>query len=144
MRCAGALLVIAGLSLAADAPKPTDGEKIQGVWKIIAAVENGTDTPPQRTAKVRLRFTADKVVITEGDDKRENTYKIDSARKPSTIELIPSDGPNKGKKAPGIYQLSGDSLTLCLTLQEGKEPPGDFTAKADSGRVLLTLERIKE
>jgi uncharacterized protein (TIGR03067 family) len=141
----GALLAYAGLLLAADAPKgPTDHERIQGVWKIIAEVENGKDTPPRRNEKVRIHLTADKVVITEGDDKRQGTYKLDPSRKPSTIELVPEDGPNKGKKALGIYQLSGDTLTLCLTLQEGKDPPGDFTARAGSGRVLLTLQRDKD
>jgi uncharacterized protein (TIGR03067 family) len=139
-----ALLVGASLLLAADAPKPRDQEKIQGVWKILSEVENGTDAPPRRNVRVRFQFTADKFIITEGDDKRQGAYKLDPARRPSTIELVADDGPNKGKKALGIYQLSGDTLTLCLTLQEGKDPPGDFTARAGSGRVLLTLERDKD
>ncbi len=145
MRAHGVLLLTLGLLLAADAPKAdTDRDRLQGDWKIIAQVENGTDAPPKRQENVRLRFAADKLIIREGDQKREATFRLDPARKPSTIELVPDDGPNKGKKALGIYQLSGDTLTLCLTLQEGKDPPGDFTAKAGSGRVLLTLERIKE
>lgn len=145
MRPHGVLLLSLGWLLAADAPRSdTDRDRIQGDWKIIAQVQNGTDSPPKRHENVRLRFTADKLVIREGDQKREATFKLDPARKPSTIELVPENGPNKGKKAPGIYQFSGDTLTLCLTLQEGKEPPGDFTAKAGSGRVLFTLERLKE
>jgi uncharacterized protein (TIGR03067 family) len=146
MKPHGVLFLIAAFLLAADAPKAdtdTDGDKIQGTWKIAAEVENGKETPPARNEKVRIRFTADKMIVSEGDEKHEATYKLDPERIPSAIEVTPDDGPNKGKKALGIYQRSGDKLTICLALGEGKDRPGDFTAKADSGRVLFTLERLK-
>ncbi|HEY7309871.1 MAG TPA: TIGR03067 domain-containing protein [Gemmataceae bacterium] len=143
MRLRVTLLVAAGLLLAADAPKATDHDKIQGEWKITAEVQNGKETPAARNEKVRIRFTADKMIVSEGDEKHAGAYKLDPDKKPSTITVTPDDGPKKGKKGVGIYQLSGDTLTICLTLKEGKDPPSDFTAKADSGRVMLTLERIK-
>lgn len=143
MRPHGALIFAAGLLLAADAPKATDHERIQGEWKIVAVVQNGKETTPADSEKSRIRFTADKTIVSEGDEKHQGTYKLDPDRKPSTIAVTQDDGPNKGKKGSGIYQLSGDTLTLCLTLEKGKDPPSDFTAKAGSGRVLLTLERIK-
>ena len=143
MRLHGALVLTAGLLLAAETPKATDHAKIQGEWKITAEVQNGKEIPPGRNEKVRIRFTADKMIVTEGDEKHAGTYTLDSDRKPAMITVTPEDGPKKGKKGTGIYQLSGDTLTICLTLKEGKDPPGDFTAKANSGRVLLTLQRIK-
>jgi uncharacterized protein (TIGR03067 family) len=144
MKRHGVLFLTAALLLAPDTPEPrTDHDKIQGAWKITVEVENGKETPAARNEKVRIRFTADKMIVTEGDEKHEGAYKLDPLRKPSTIEVTPDDGPNKGKKALGIYQLSGDTLTICLALGEGKDRPSDFTAKADSGRVRLTLERIK-
>ncbi len=144
MKPQGVLFLTAAFLLAADAPKAnTDRDKIQGVWKIIAEVENGKETPPARNEKVRIRFTADKMIVTEGDEKHEASYKLDPERIPTVIEVTPDDGPNKGKKALGIYQLSGDTLTICLTLAKDKDRPSDFTAKTDSGRVLFTLERIK-
>jgi uncharacterized protein (TIGR03067 family) len=143
MKLHGVLFFAAALLLAADAPKTTDHDKIQGEWKITAEVQNGKETPPARNKKVRIHFTADKMIVSEGEEKHAGTYQLDPDRKPSTITVTPDDGPNKGKKAPGIYQLSADTLTICLTLEEGKDPPSDFTAKADSGRVLLTLERLK-
>jgi uncharacterized protein (TIGR03067 family) len=144
MKLRGVLFLTAGFLLAADAPEPrTDYDKIQGMWKITVAVENGKETPAARNEKVRIRFTADKMIVTEGDEEHKGAYKLDPSRRPSTIEVTPDDGPNKGKKAFGIYQLSGDTLTICLALGEGKDRPSDFTAKADSGRVRLTLERIK-
>src|SRR5262245_28796685 len=138
------LFLTVGLLLAADAPKPrTDHDKIQGVWKIAVEVENGKETPAARNEKVSIRFTADKMIVTEGDEEHQGAYKPHPSRKPSTIEVTPDDGPTKGKKALGIYQLSGDTLTICLALGDGKDRPSDFTAKADSGRVRFTLERIK-
>jgi uncharacterized protein (TIGR03067 family) len=144
MKPHGVLFLIAASLLAADAPKAdADRDTIQGTWKIVAEVENGKETPPARNEKVRIRFTADKMIVSEGDEKHEAAYKLDPERIPSAIDVTPDGGPNKGKKALGIYQLSGDTLTICLTLAKDKDRPSDFTAKADSGRVLFTLERIK-
>ena len=144
MKRYGVLFLTAGFLLAADAPAPrTDHDKIQGMWKITVEVENGKEAPAARNEKVRIHFTVDKMIVADGDEKHEGAYKLDPSRKPSTIEVTPDDGPNKGKKALGIYQLSGDTLTICLALGGGKDRPSDFTAKADSGRVRFTLERIK-
>jgi uncharacterized protein (TIGR03067 family) len=144
MKLRGMLILTTGLLLGADAPKTaTDHDKIQGEWKIVAETENGKESGPKRNEKVRVRFTADKIIFAEGDEKQEGVYKLDPSKKPATIEVVPSGGPNQGKKAHGLYQLDGDKLTICLTLEEDKEPPTDFTAKADSGRSLLRLERVK-
>jgi uncharacterized protein (TIGR03067 family) len=144
MRWHAALLLSAGVLLAADAPKAaTDQDRIQGKWKITAQVEEGKPSPPARYEKMCLRFTADKMIAVERDEKHEATYKLGPRRTPPAIEITPDDGPSKGEQARGIYQLDGDRLKICLTLEAGKEPPTDFSAPADSGRVLLTLERIK-
>jgi uncharacterized protein (TIGR03067 family) len=138
----GWFLVVA-LLLAADAPQAdSERDKLQGEWQLTARVEDGQESAGEE--KMRIRFTADQMLITEGDNKRTCIYKIDPDHKPPAIEIVPRDGPNKDKKIQGIYQLSDEVLTLCLTLQEDKEPPTDFTAAADSGRVLLKLQRRKK
>ena len=83
------------------------------------------------------------MIVIEGEEKHEGAYKLDPVKKPPRIEVTPDDGPNKGKKAGGIYRLDGNTLQICLTLEGGKKAPTDFTAGADSGRVRLTLERVK-
>ena len=147
MRLHGALFLTAALLLAADTPKSsTDHDKIQGVWKITSSRENGQEPQgerKERMEKVRVRFTADKVIFGEGEEKQEGTYKLDPAKQPPTIEVTTLSGPNKGKKTNGIYKLDGDTLKVCMSIEDGKEAPADFTAEADSGRALFTLERIK-
>jgi uncharacterized protein (TIGR03067 family) len=140
----GAVILAAGLLLAADDPRGgADREKIQGVWKVRALVDNGNEQPPADHEKLRIHFTARHVTFTLGDQKREGAYKLDPSRKPPRIEIELTDGPSKGRKDSGVYRLEGDTLTLCLTLKPGEEPPADFTSKAGSGRTLFTLERVK-
>ena len=52
MKWHGVLFLTAGLLLAADSPKAaTDHDKIQGVWKITAEIEEGKESPPARNEK---------------------------------------------------------------------------------------------
>ena len=144
MKPCAMLCLTLGLLMAADAPKAkTDRDKFQGDWKVVAVVENGKEAEKLRFEKMRIRFMADKMIVREGEEKHQSAFKLDPSKKPPTIELIPDDGPKKGRKLSGIYQLDGDSLKIGMTLEAEKAAPADFTAKADSGRALLALERIK-
>jgi uncharacterized protein (TIGR03067 family) len=136
------LVLLSTFPPAAD-PAPGDTEKIQGTWKIVAEVENGRDASADRNAKVRLVFSADRVVLKEADETREATYRLDAAKRPGLIEIVPADGPFKGRKLAGIYTLEGGSLRICLPTDPDHEAPADFTSRAGSGRILLTLEREK-
>src|SRR5262245_25089749 len=93
------LLLAAGLVLApAGGGAVTDAQKILGTWKINAEVEDGKEAPAERSQKVRLTFTADKILLREGPDTQEGAYKLDPSRNPRAIEIVPGAGLNKGKK----------------------------------------------
>jgi RNA polymerase sigma factor (sigma-70 family) len=71
-------------------------------------------------------------------------YKLDAAAQPKTIDLIPEEGPAKGKTLRGIYSLDTDELKICYvspnTVDPEKKPrPGAFAAKKDSGYVLVVF-----
>jgi uncharacterized protein (TIGR03067 family) len=61
--------------------------------------------------------------------------KIDPTKKPKEITLTPD---NSNKPLYGIYELKGDTLTLCI----GEKRPTQFKAK--EGVTLWTLKREKE
>jgi uncharacterized protein (TIGR03067 family) len=105
--------------------------RLQGVW---AFVGDGSGTPPRSEDGILIiQIMGDRIVASrffvEGDqlvkkDEEElGRFTLDPARKPKSIDLTMSSGPNKGKLARGLYQVDGDALALVLpTDPEGARP----------------------
>lgn len=121
-----------------DAAKK-DLEAMKGTWSIVSAERDGktvTDTT------VTLTFDGvSKATVKRGDKLIfDGTVVVDAAKTPKSIDITQeSEGEQKGKTIPGIYELSGDTLKVC----SGKERPTDFTAAAGSGRFLRVYQRAK-
>ena len=72
----------------------------------------------------------------------KGTYTIDAAKKPKEMDIKGTDGPNKGKSFPAIYELSGDTLRICYDLS-GKARPTEFKTTAGTKLFLATYKRKK-
>jgi uncharacterized protein (TIGR03067 family) len=74
-------------------------------------------------------------------------YKLDENKKPKTIDLTAGGRDGSGKKPddvlPGIYELDGDSLKICLGLP-GKDRPTEPSAKEGAKQTLYTYKREKK
>jgi uncharacterized protein (TIGR03067 family) len=111
--------------LAAQPPALTE---LRGSWKV-------TDVPV--SGPTRLVFEGDKIIICRGDTfKTERRFKVDPKTKPAQIDVLAGES-----KAPGIYELSGDTLRICLAKWAADRPTEFKTAK---GVVCLTLTRESE
>jgi uncharacterized protein (TIGR03067 family) len=139
------VLLALGLSVAAapkdDAAK-ADRDKLQGVWTVVSLEVGGKEVGADETKKFKLEFKGDKVIFTAGDDRHEGTFKLDPTAKPKAIDVMPLDGPDKGKTERGIYAFEGDTLKICGA-DADKERPKEFTTKEGSGRTLVVLKRAK-
>jgi uncharacterized protein (TIGR03067 family) len=61
------------------------------------------------------------------------------------MDMLITEGAEKGKTVHAIFKVDKDQLVICLKhLDAGKERPKEFVTKADSGLAMLTLERVKE
>ena len=169
-RCLAATVVLAlSFDVAfTDAPKADDAKDIQGMWRIVSF--KGTKAPsPEKEEEiirtVRVRITKDELIFVVGgkEESPKIPYRIRSDKKPKEFDWIEvtslEKGPNAGKAVekaqPGIYQLIGDDLKICVNFQryfkmdkdKGTDPgkpavrPGEFTA-ADNN-LLLILKRDK-
>jgi uncharacterized protein (TIGR03067 family) len=65
---------------------------------------------------------------------------IDARVIPSTVDLLIVRGPNRWRFIPGIFQVSGRRLRLCLDLS-GQQRPEAFVVPFGSRFLLLDYER---
>lgn len=86
--------------------------------------------------KVRVR-RGDMVIL------ESNVKKLDTSKKPKTIDTEQIVGEHKGKTIQGIYEIDGDKLRVCMATP-GKERPTEFSAKAGSGNSLAVYQREKK
>jgi uncharacterized protein (TIGR03067 family) len=122
--------------------KVKDEESILGTWQ----VENldfgpGTPVPPIDFKQMKFTFKAGgKLTMSMGDmPPKEGSYKLDPAAKVKAIDMTEANG----RAAPGIYELDGDTLKICIA--EGPDAVRPTELKPDGKRVaVVTLNRIKE
>ena len=131
-------LILAGGAARAvgdDAAAPADALKaLQGTW--IPVDDQGIDS--------KWTFDGQSLKATVNGAEYTCKVKIDPTAKPNaTIDLAIEDGPedSKGKMSQGLYKLTGDKLTLCVSLP-GKDRPKAFeTAEGESHLFELKKEK---
>lgn len=127
-----------------DGPKEggADQKAMQGTWLATSAEMAGKPFPDQVTKSIRLVLADGKYTVTVGDRPDEGTTKIDPTKKPKTLDITGTKGPNQGKTFLCIYELTGDTLRVCYDLS-GKERPTEFKTKPETQLFLVTYRRQK-
>jgi uncharacterized protein (TIGR03067 family) len=141
MRIAVLLLPLAGLLPAAEGDK-AELAKLKGTWQAVSAEEDGRKAKPMELEKTFLVIEGDRYTIQLPDGAQKGTFKIDPSKTPRRMDVLPADGPPKGKTIRGIYELKGATLRCCLA-QPDKDRPTEFTGKAGSGCGLFVYKRME-
>jgi uncharacterized protein (TIGR03067 family) len=140
------LVLAAGLSVAADDAKkdPLDEEyaKFEGTWQIVSLEVDAMRIPAETIKESRLIIKGKEFTMKEKIATYKGAFTIDPGKKPKTIDLKFTEGPEKGNTSLGIYELDGDDFKLCLTIT-AKDRPTEFASKAKSGLGLEVLKREK-
>jgi len=134
-----AVLAIIGLSLAIvrAADPGADQKKIQGMWRYTKIVEDGVEMP-LKGEDPDLGFDGDQTFwVIDGQRTNRATFRLDERSAPKSIDLTQLDGKEKGQTMRGIYQLSGDTLKLCLKSAESR--PTEF--KSTKEQIVFELKR---
>jgi uncharacterized protein (TIGR03067 family) len=144
---------VVAILLAADSPKEDQAKKdldaLQGTWRVTAAErDGGMKVPEDEMKKITLVFKGDKLTArrTENAQKPEEklyemSFTLDPSQKPKWIDVTYTDGERKGESSQGIYELSGDTLKICMN--RGNTRPTEFETKPETQRHMLTLTRQK-
>ena len=131
------------LSAAARGQDAADERKLlQGTW-LPTAAEVSENPFGEATLKImKLVVEGDKYNATVGISVDLGTIRIDPAAKPKTMDIISTEGPNKGKTFLAIYELNGDTLRICYDLT-GKVRPTEFKTRKGEALFLATYKRAK-
>jgi uncharacterized protein (TIGR03067 family) len=117
------------------------GERMEGTWACVSATVDGKALPEETVKQFRLTLTSTRYKTEKGSQVLfDSDYTLDSSQKPPHIDIVGTEGDFKGKKAQGIYLLTGDELKICYTMP-GKPRPSAFESLSGSGAYLLVWKR---
>ena len=144
-------VLLLGFALAAGPPADeslkTERERLQGNWKLVGAVMSGHRLTNEELGVADLDhvvFSDDTVSLNKAGEKDcKAKYRLDPGKRPREIDMIPEDGPHKGKTTRWIYFVERDSLKLCYDAEQITQRPTALTSTEDSDRVILSLQRVK-
>lgn len=111
-----------------------DGKEIEGTWVIEEAELAGQKLDGLKGIKITMDAGKYRFANDQGE------YKLVPAEKFKAVDIFGKGGPNQGKTYLTIYQLEGDSLTICYDLT-GKARPTEFKTVAGSQLFLVTYRR---
>ena len=139
-----ALVVIFATSSVVGQQKKGDHDLLEGKWLVKKMTKRGKTLQPDAFKGEAFTFSKGRMTIASND--RTFRFAIDAAKKPKQLDLTAEDGPFKGQTLPGIYQLDGKTLVLCLPHDKNTERPDAFESKGNGApsRILYHLERAKE
>jgi uncharacterized protein (TIGR03067 family) len=125
----------AGVPAGARDTKARDG--LLGEWKVVSVELYGKEAPGAEAFKRGAwAITDDRITLTLGRDSVAFGYKVDAGA--HSIDLTTLSGPEKGQSYPGIYNLDGDTFTVCY----GKgDRPAEFATKPGAEQVLIVFRR---
>ena len=138
--CLAFALVIAATSASKSADDMND--TIEGTWLPSAAELGGKEFSEEVRKSIRLEVKGDRYSVTVGTQPDRGTCKLDPKAEPKALDITGTEGPNKGKTIPAIYERDGDTLRVCYNLG-GKERPTKFATKAGTQLFLVTYKREK-
>jgi uncharacterized protein (TIGR03067 family) len=137
-----ALTLVLSFSCAASSGAAKDDDAIQGTWLPSSAELGGNKFPDEVRRSITLVIKDGKYTVTVGKAPDEGTMKLDPAAKPKAMDITGTEGPNKGKTFPAIYELDGDTLRICYDLS-GKSRPTEFKSTEGTQLFLVTYKREK-
>lgn len=136
------LVAFASITVSAFADAKKDLAALAGKWQPVSMELGGYKTPAEQLKNISLTIEGDKFTVTVDDKLDKGTLKIDKKDKLKTMDIIGTEGPNKGKTYLAIYEQNGDTLRICYNL-DGEQRPTEF--KASGGKLLLIdYKRVKK
>jgi uncharacterized protein (TIGR03067 family) len=144
-RLADAQSVVARLSGFAAWPALSrhvrDLRALEGEWRVDRLEIDGSPLPRQMVKDSRILIDGDRFRTESPEAIYDGVFTIDVDATPPHIDIDFVEGPEAGNSSYGLFELDGDTLTLCLGLA-GASRPKTFTTSRGSGHALERLRRV--
>jgi uncharacterized protein (TIGR03067 family) len=112
-----------------------------GVWRFAAVEVNGAKQPAPPFATNKLIISpGGRYVIVQGPRITRGVIQLDPTTTPKHYDVTVTNGPAKGLKTSGVYELAGDTYRLCLPLG-GKVRPASVASKPST--IFFVFQREK-
>ena len=122
-----------GASLAAGGPLA----ELEGKYAAVSLTREGKEESADLVKTVSLKIAADEFTFSVKDKSFPAKIKVDAKAKPATIDIAPSDGPEKGRTFLGIYKVEKGELVIAFA--ERGDRPTAF--KGEDGVLLVRLKK---
>jgi len=136
---AAVVLMSAGV-LAQDTKKPVDKalEPLQGSWSITSI--NGQSLEAMGTMSLVIKGNKYEQV-TNGTTDERGSIKLDTTKKPMTIDLVIEEGNDAGKLQLGIIEVTGDAMKVKLNQPDTANRPTAFGM--EEGFLMVVAVKAK-
>jgi uncharacterized protein (TIGR03067 family) len=113
---------------------------LEGDWRFVTLEIDGAAMPAEAMTNARLLIDGDRFRMESPEATYEGVFTIDVEATPPAIDIEFVEGPDAGNWSYGLYELTGDQLTFCLSLG-GASRPVAFATSPGSGHALERLRR---
>jgi len=136
-------ILILCLTVPAYCDDKEDLKMMEGEWVPTTGELAGKPFPEELLKSIKLVLKGENYTAGVGEQIDRGTVKVDASKTPKTIDITGTDGPNKGKTFPAIYEVSADTLKVCYNLG-GADRPAEFKTKEGTQLFLVTYKRSKK
>lgn len=115
-------------------------DAIHGTWIPIEAILEGKLLPAEGLEGMVLSIGGSSYSIAAQGSLDKGTIALDSAAFPLRLDLTGTEGPNRGRTQRAIYEIAGDWMRICYSL-DGPAHPAGFNAAEGERAFLVTYRR---
>ena len=110
---------------------------------MVSAVFNGVPMDPAMVKWCKRITRGNVTKVVAGPQVFLNArFSLDLTKSPHAIDYFNIDGAHKGKSQTGIFELSGDTLRICVSAP-GQPRPSNFSSKSVDGRSFTTWRLVR-
>lgn len=120
-----------------------DLEKLQGEWVMVSGLADGNAVPEGMLRTSSRVCKGNETIVRIGDQLiMRAKFTLDPTRTPKQIDYEVTEGPAKGGKMLGIYELEGNTVKFCFSAS-GAERPTKFESQLGEMRTFSVWQRKK-